>query len=582
MSFTDIVGTPIQIDLRFVSAGDTPPPQDHLLAGPAGVVLRSVIEAMLPQDAAAALDAALTRPLDQRFDELWANQQDAARQTIGDAIRGSASNAYDIQVQLPAKGTLGAQTGNLSQGLIDHLPPGTTGTQLTLRYDLGRIQATFKETTSGIWGSWADPAYDVSFSGVLEVAIAVPTDARVDMIAIVQFLATDFQTGADNLFAVMIGIEDAIAAWWNGHPTNPPPGDQIIGIQVAELVDLMHQMSAGFAAAAGFGFVQRGVRIDTNPPPQTTTGATVTFDLTHPFDQAPIVVDALAPGPTLFQPEIGTAAPQVNAGGQLGVTGAFFPAPRGAQLAIKWSDTTSGNVVASEVQWGPAPNGAPPTQPTDVTIPRHGRYDNANTFVATGLVPSSQYAFRVRDFDVANLIATDWSAFVVLATGATDVVELDLDWNNTVLGFAQLQPNGTFSTMVVVPANVPPGVYKITAVLGGQAMATTTITIVAAGVVLAPVLQVIDQLTGIPFQGAPRVLGGSSVLLRGLSFTPGQVSIAVDSAGGTALGATSADASGGFQTSVTWPYFIDGAHAIVASEGAQQAAAPVWGEEPPR
>jgi hypothetical protein len=59
---------------------------------------------------------------------------------LGGAMRSAASNAYDIDAQLPGRGSLGADVGGISIGMQDTLPPGVNGKQLTLSYSLPGIR----------------------------------------------------------------------------------------------------------------------------------------------------------------------------------------------------------------------------------------------------------------------------------------------------------------------------------------------------------------------------------------------------------------------------------------------------------
>lgn len=586
MGFSDIQGTPAQITLFFVDRDSPPPPTPHPLGGAAGTIIRALLLAQLPQAARDALNTLLSTPLDEFFDQAWSNLQGTARGMVQQAIQNGAPNAYNINVNLPPKGSLGAAVGNLSSGLLDLLPPGATGMQLTLSYSLPGFSANFSETTSGIFGSWADPSYTLTFDGEIEISIAVPSDSVNPVGAKTEFLTTNMQAGAGNFFALLIGFEDLISEWLNSQPiggTGSSLQDQIVGVTVPELQSIFSQLSSGFATAAQFGFLQLAAQINTNPPAGTPEGNTVEFDLTHAFDPGPVVTNAASSGvPTFLRPIIGTSVPQVHDGDPFTVTGSFFPAAQASQLNITWNDTTSGQVAQSEIQWGVAPNGqVPPPQPADVKIVRHGPFDNANNFTAPGLLPNTPYAFRVRDFDVADFIATDWSAWAVLVTTASDQVQLSLnDIANTFLGNATVQGDGSFAAVVSVPASVAPGTYVLSAVMSGQLQAQTSITVVAGSQPLPPAIQVIDPGTGIPFQPGIVVIGRFT--LRGTNFAPGTVNFFIDTAGGFSLGQTTADANGGFTTQLTWPVGQPGPHKVVAQQNALQATFAVFAEDPPK
>ncbi len=635
MSFSDIQGTPLEINLRFVHVDvDQPPPPgqpppDHPLACSDDAFILAFVLSQLKSDAERdALKQLLTTPLDQSFATMWSQPQattqsgeQQAIQAVQQAIQSARPNAYNINPTFPSAGTLRAQVGNLSTGMLGTLPPGTSGMQLTLSYLLPGVSVTWSETTSsgggggaaagaalgglagaalgglagaaagaalgaviGGGGPWENPSYSLTFDGEIEIAVAVPDNTLTPLGAKAEFLTHNTQTGPGNLFAVIIGIEDLISAWLSVQPLPPPPSDQIVPIFVP--TQLSTVLMEGFSAAAPSGFLQLGVTI--NPPLPCSKplppGNTVEFDVTHLFDPGPIVTNPLAPqGPSLVQPQIGTSAPTVNAGGQLGVIGSYFPAASSTQLTIIWTDTTSGDVVQSEIQWGAAPdNHTPPSQPNKVPPFTRHPYDNRNTYTQKGLTPNTWYAFRVRDYDVANFIATDWSAWTFLQTSATDQVQLALgDGNNTLIGFATLQTDGTFMTTGIVPQGEPPGTYELLAELSGHRMAQTPITVVAAGQPLQQVLQIINPDTGIAFTGTPGVVGRYPVTVRGSNFSPGTVNLFVDSTSGTTLGQFDHLASDTFTVTVTWPFGITGPHTIVAQQNALQATASVYGENPP-
>jgi hypothetical protein len=223
------------------------------------------------------------------------------------------------------------------------------------------------------------------------------------------------------------------------------------------------------------------------------------------------------------------------------------------------------------------------------------RTSSDNTFTATGLVAGTEYAFSVRDFDGDGFIATGWSVpaaptppdpqpwdgiWTFLQTQSTDQVDLVLSYQNTDLGTAALQTDGTFATLVDVPGNVPAGTYMVTAMLAGQPMAQALITVLAVGQTPPPVLQTIDPYSGLPFQGTATVVGGVPVNLRGQNFTAGTVNLWVDAIGGVSLGTATADQTGSFAVAPDWPSGVIGAHQILAEEGSAQATSPVWAEGP--
>jgi hypothetical protein len=593
MSGQNISGTPLQVDLKYVRVGASPPPEDHFLAGPSFGFFRSLLEDRLSPAAKSTLEDLLSVPLDQRFDDMWAQQLPVARGLMIKTIQDADGNAYDIQCSLPLKGTLEAEVGGVASGLLAMLPPATPASQLTLRYLLPGVRVTFSERTKGFFGflgSWFDPVMRVTFDASFNVYLAVPNDPRVPF-----SLKSDFET-ANTKFSgngiegdILLGLK---RLWGRmiETPFNDPEDQTFTPVTVAALSRIFDSASVALSQVADAGFTQLGVGIDTNPPAGAVPGNTVTFYLTHAFDPGPLVIDPQrAQGADVFisQARLTTSVTQLHAGDDLGVVGTSFPPARARMLAITWADTTSGFVTQSEVQWGPELVGlggreTPPVLPASTAIERHGQYDSANRFVAKGLIPDTDYAFRVRDYDAGNLVATDWSDWTVLRTGSSDQVDLVLDdGNGTVVGSASVQLDGTFSATAHVPAGETPGTYALNAVMSGQQLADTTITVIAAGEQLQPEVRAMRN-DGTPFASADFVVTNRPLHLTGVNFAPGAVDLFIDSVAGTKLGSAQADASGVFDASPVWPYGVTGHHAVIAREGALQATAVLEAEDPPK
>jgi hypothetical protein len=620
-----VITTPVQIMLYWVGVDALPPvPAPTPLGGEAGTVILAVLLAQLQQAPppgpaeAASLAQFLDTPLKTAFDNAWSQLQSGGSNSpasmVQAAVQKAAPNAYNIQVSTPSSGTqLTASTGALGTDILQTLPAGTTGTQLLLTYSLPGFSVSFSETTSGIFGSWADPSYNLTFDADIEVIIGVPDDILVPPGVIAELNTSNMHGSAANFFATVDGVLSLIPKWLGvilgaalggvaasglgaiaggvggglatggGSPSQPQ--NQTVPLSANELQSILGDLSF-FAGARRFGFTQLGVRVNTNPPPHTPAGNTVEFDLTHPFDPGPVVSNAvLPPSQTLFAPRIGPSPPEVAAGGQLGVMGSSFPPAQATQLKITWTDTTSGNVVQSEIDWGILPGGQqqPPVLSPAVLIPRNGSYDNANNYTFKPLLPNTTYAFRVRDYDLFKLAATDWSKWLPLTTQATDQVEIVLSYQNTTIGFGQVQSDGSFSTTVIVPAGVPPGTYTLTAVMAGVPMAETQITVVAQGQALTPLLQVVDPNTLIAYSSPAGVVGGVSVTVQGQNYTPGAVDLFLDTAGGVSLGVAHVAANKTeFTFSFQWPEAVAGLHKILAQQGALQAFAAVFAQLPPQ
>jgi hypothetical protein len=467
------------------------------------------------------------------------------------------------------------------------------GSELILDLLVPGIEVSFKTTTSGPFGSWADPSWSVQFDGTVQISIGVPQSPLVPLTAFVAFLTSNGKAGPGNVFADLSVLIHAIEDFFSGQPqASGQVPDQFIPIVNGAITTLVNQLSSAFAAAANFGFLSLGVDIESPPPPTgVPSGNTVVFRLGHAVDPAPLVVNALAPPvQSLFHPIIGTSAPAVDAGGQLGVTGSdFTPSPMN-QLSITWTDTTSGVVSESDIQWGlwPSNNMQPSTaQLPPISVMRTNAYDGGNHFTTpANLTPNKSYFFSVRDRDFP-LTCTDFSPPLVIQTAVSDQVRLLLNYNNTsaMVGSATLM-GGNFSAQITIPSTVPPGQHLLRAVTGSQ-QASTTIQVLAPGHALSPVLQVLDPNTDIAYTGTPGVEATYTVLVRGTNFLPGTVELFVDSASGQSLGSLTVHNNGMFQgPTLPWPVGVIGNHSIFAREVVNQktvtVSVAVFAQSPPQ
>jgi hypothetical protein len=585
MSYLNIQGTPLQINLRYAEDSGAVL-LDHALIGNGSLTtLGNLLGGLISSQIVAALQTLVT-PIDQLFGTFWSdpNTQSEVQSAVQAAVVSAKSNAYNIVVSVPQSGTLRAQTGNVSPGLLGALPPGVPAIQLTLSFQVPGFTANFSTTTGGIWGKWADPEYQLTFDGEIVISIAIAQDPRIPPVLAGTFWAHNLQGSASNFFAGWTGFWDTVWDFLTSQPgPNQPMGDQSQNVSgpLAPLLQGLLQIGPPLQQAFGYGFQLLGPVVTPTALPGATPGNTIELDLTHPVAVGPVISNALTgSGPSLFQAQIGVTPLQLHAGDQLGVMGSFFPAAQSTQLVVSWTDTTLGTVIKSELSWGPtAAQNVPPTNPTVVEITRHGEYDGANTYAAKNLNPSSWYAFQVRDFDVPgfDLIASERSTWKYLQTAASDQVQLVLDYQNTVVGFGTMQSDGTFAATVIVPASIPAGTYVLWALLGGQQMAQASFTVVAPNTALQPTLQILSD-TGIPFTGAAIAVDTENLPLRGTNYSPGPVNLFVDSPSGASLGTATADSSGGFTTSVTWPFGVNGPHAVVGQQGAAEASAQVFAE----
>ena len=265
---------------------------------------------------------------------------------------------------------------------------------------------------------------------------------------------------------------------------------------------------------------------------------------------------------------------------------------RPARLSITWSDTTSGNVAQSEVQWGalsvPPPPNAPCPPPNAIIMPaiitRHGDADGQNTFTtppSPGLTAAVWYAFRVRDYDVPTLVATQWSPWTPFQAVAGGQIELVISYAGAdhVLAVTSADANGNFSEPVPIPADVPPNeTYPLRALLSGVQVASTPVYIQAAGQPLPPAISVIDSSTGQPKSPPAGLVAGSPFILQFNNFGVGAVIVLTDTL--AVLGTTTVDPLGSAISTFVWPPSLLGPHAIIAQQGSSTVSLPVLVVQP--
>jgi hypothetical protein len=286
-------------------------------------------------------------------------------------------------------------------------------------------------------------------------------------------------------------------------------------------------------------------------------------------------------GPSLIHAVLGTNVTQVKPGGSVTVTGGNFPPDRATRIQISWTDSSSPALNESDIQWGTEGTNFP----SSTTKSRQAN-DGQNNFIASGLKPGTSYRFRVRDCD--KLTCSQWTdPPVTITTQASNQVTLliDFDSKSNSVGSVVLGGSDSFSTMIVVPANAPAGNLKIWAELAGSEVASTTITVLAAGQVTQTTLAIIQPATGAVLQ-SPAIEATFPLTVRGEGFQPGDVLISID--GNQNLGNLVVDSSGIFIGTFTWPTGFNGNHMVKALQltgnilsgntSLLTASAPVLGE----
>jgi hypothetical protein len=328
------------------------------------------------------------------------------------------------------------------------------------------------------------------------------------------------------------------------------------------------------------------------------SGTPLTLTMVHPVDPPPVAYDLqtmAGPGQPLFsQLSIGTTQVQGTPAGLIGVVGNGFPSVY--QMGIGWTDTCSGTVTGSDVEWGFAGSATEVTHlPTTsdfrfVPFARRPPPLRLGGQPVAGPLPGP-YVFRVRNSDA--LTTTQYSDPVTLwSVGSVDLL---LDYTSraaagdpgikpgsgppgpaapgppqpasraVVVGTAAIQPDGTFSASVLVPPDAVPGPATLCAQLLGQPVFCVPVTIVTQ---IEPMLRLVNPLT---FGSVGTDLyPASSVWVAGEGFVPqGTVTLYLDQGpgdGGEGQQAATVNANGTFLCNFTPPALALGSHTIIAVE----------------
>jgi hypothetical protein len=490
----------------------------------------------------------LATPLSTQFQTFWSVTTDSSGQTQRDRAISTAKTevatsvqsntgqtAYNISANFPAAGRLfAAVTGNL-----------------VLQYRLPGEVITFNTTTPTIFGSYADPSFRLTFDMTIEIASPIPA-MPCSFSPAASLIIENANISGDNLFGRLAQTVGDIINFFQDEPPifQAAEGqiDGINGISLGSMGDTFGQLAAACTLAQAAGFLQFGVSID------QSAGA-LAFRLIHPLDDAPTFNDQTFP--SLFHPVIGVSQLQIKAGDTLGVIGTYFTPPSTVSLVLTWNDTISGQIVRSEMQWGPQ-NG--PFVPID--IPRQP-YDSENVYQFSNLAPNQTYQFRVRDWDQTT--CTPWSAWKLVATlsAAADqvLIWLDGDFSNP-LGTTNVQSDGTFATNVIIPPTTTPGAHMLNAqLIGGDAAQPLQIQVLAPNATYPASIEIIDPNTQQAFHVA---MEGSPFTVSGYGFVAGSVNLSVDSTSGVSIGQVTAGGDGKIPaTTLQMPLGVIGQHQLI-------------------
>jgi hypothetical protein len=610
--YTDISGTKLRIKINWWDASDPMlPPKLHDDDAPDDL--------LPPLDPNAVFSARALRalPLSTIFDLLWSSQtdmngnkrtsgQEQAKKLLITAIQQNRSKAYNIIPTLPPKGKLfAAAWGDVGPGMADSLPLGTVARQLTLIYRIPGIYVAWTEKTDGL-----EVGLNLSFDGELQVSIAVPNDPTFPIGALVPqltrwvgerppvayyadkhdwmgpqgvytaFWMRNVKPGGDTSYSVGKGAND-IADWWNSQPDNsdhmpdqdsPVSITDVFGVYDKNGDNELSKLFEGFRPLFQQGFVQLKPSIENNA---------VVLRLYHPnVDWGPgLKINGSSGVPDFKSPAVNPYTIQTKAGYKLGVNGQNFPPTHAREFRIDWFSSTV-SVIRSDIEYVQVsgPKGHPIGKPHTKTL--HYHKGDKPTFLASDLTPNTWYRFRVKDS--ARFSFPPWSEPLYVKTDRSDEVTLYLDYKakKQMVGHAKLGIDGTFSTSITVPRDVPVGQHQLRAEAPGGNVARTTITVIGANQSPQPILQVIDPNSKMALQN-PGVV--DKVTLHGEGFPYGTVTFYIDSPQGRTLGTRNADGNGMFTASFNWPTGVYGKHKIVAVQVINgqkiQAVAGVYGQQ---
>ncbi|SOD72530.1 hypothetical protein SAMN05892883_1922 [Jatrophihabitans sp. GAS493] len=613
MPYQSIKGTPPIVLPWYVPVDSPCPPRP----APYLTLFDELLFGHLTTQQQAAARKLLTTPLDQYVDALWTGQQDLMTAKVRSAIVANAPKdlgpVSDITVELPEKGTLQAEAAPLSPQapqlqLIQEAgvpwPSGSSAdaaTVMTLQYVVPACNGYWTQQLRG--GGFSLPATDwaVNFNFTLSLVLIVSDSTRYPMFLVAADAVTDMSVSAENWAAATVVAGLGIAAFFTGQPLSNllHPPDQLGTFPAEQLSPDLVSLADAFTALPPWGFTEISLRVNPTPPAAAFFGAppvalgssaAVEIDLTHPCDGPPTITNASAiAGKSFSVATLTPSATNVSAGAQICVSGRGFPAGQATKLQVVWSDTCSGTLVESELQWGLAaapptptsPGMAPfPTNLADVIVAPTSGPEGHNAYATPPdqpLTPNTWYAFRVRDFDCRAMVATQWSSWLFLQTQASEQVELVLDFQDLQLATVSLALSGEFTELVTVPADVAAGTYVLSAMSGSRRLAQTSLTIFAAGSRPPATLEMLSPGTNAPIQGLVTLFGATTVTVHGEHFDPGTVELWLDGAGATSLGPATVDGAGSFTASLAWPAPDPGWHKIVAAQPApRQAEIPIW------
>jgi hypothetical protein len=561
-----INGTPLGVQFSYYPDPTGPPTVNPITSVPG----LTIPPALLPF---------LQLPLSQVLNDAWSKNTDSSGQTLRDRTTTQVTSL--INSNLPS----GATASSLNLMTTGTLQAAVSSNTIYLSYQLlgNSVAVKLDETFSFIITETIELDWTLTFDIELLIALNIPNQPGPIPIT-AQMQVENAQLNATNTAAK---VADALASFVDfitfgninliGDVETTVDSQSYTAPDLGDLTPAISELSVIWIGAQEYGFTKLVGLIQGNQ---------LILQFEHPLDSGPVVY-GLVNGepigvPSLIGPSISLSALEVDVGQTLVVNGTNFPVP--TSISIGWTDTTSGTVVESLVNWFPGPSPpvlnppVPATASTEI-ITRTSASDGRNQYTAYSLEQNTTYYFRVADKDL--LTQTPYGAFAPFTTGSgSDIVEIYIQPQaggpQTLIGNGTLTSSPNFSATVTIPTETP-GWYNIIAVPAGGQSAQASILINAAGTGPTPIIQA----------SPPYVTIGNSIDITFSGFPAGTVTVYIDSLTPSTdiLGTTTSPGPALFgPVMFTWPDGAVGQYNVYAQGVSGPASAPVTilGEFPPK
>jgi len=486
-----------------------------------------------------ALEQFVNAPLGALIDSEWATSKADEQVKAVEFIEQMAANSHtsisNVTVKLADPGPIIAVV----------TPPAAAGGdgELSLEFALTGCEATFDHPALV---NWAD---------IFDVTVTLATPVPVLPFGFAPTLTAqgaNAEVGPNNQLAEILAAgDDLFTQIWNFLSNNPNHVSDVDqtekGIEIetdtalpppnSSLVGTLTQMNSAGPDVVAAGFTQFVFSIE--------QGNVLTGTLTHPLDPGPVVIDVTHPeaggGVNFLLPQLSVSESVVPPGGPFNAVGKYFPWASSGQLYLEWLNTTSGTAVSSELLT--VGGGSSST----ATIQPGSGFTGQFVYTATGLQSNVEYTFTARCSDEAAWSL--WSDPVKLTTSQGDLVLLMLEppagspYGTQQIGATDLAAGSSdWACAAVIPASAPDGIYTLAAVLNGQTLASTQITVGAVTANIAVIDPTDNQVVT-----NPAVMADATFTVRGEAFPDGPVTLTI--AGQPAGTATAVN--GSFTTQLT-------------------------------